>query len=163
MRRSCPSAACGTAPPNIRWCAAPPNVRVGLKTAFARAGAQLPGGVEIKRSKLRGVESNGMLCSAAELGIGDDADGIMELVGDYRAGAALRDALELDDVSIDVELTPNRGDCLEHSRHGARGGRVVPDARQHNPIARPWRQANDAIRFRCASKTVSAARVISDA
>ncbi len=56
-----------------------PNVRAGLVTAFARVGAQLPGGVKISRSKLRGVESNGMLCSAAELGIGDDAEGIMEL------------------------------------------------------------------------------------
>ena len=79
---------------------------------FARIGAALPGGLEITRSKLRGVESNGMLCSAAELGIGDDADGIMELNGDFRPGTPLRDALQLDDASIDIELTPNRGDCL---------------------------------------------------
>ena len=89
-----------------------PNVRSGLTTAFARTGAELPGGLRIERSKLRGVESNGMLCSAAELGIGDDADGIMELVGVYRPGDALREALVLDDVSLDIELTPNRGDCL---------------------------------------------------
>ena len=88
------------------------NVRAGLKTSFARIGAALPGGLEITRSKLRGVESNGMLCSAAELGIGDDADGIMELNGDFRPGTPLRDALQLDDASIDIELTPNRGDCL---------------------------------------------------
>ncbi len=89
-----------------------PNVRTGLKTSFARVGAELPGGLKIGRSKLRGIESNGMLCSAAELGIGDDADGIMDLVGDYRPGVPLREALQLDDVSLDVELTPNRGDCL---------------------------------------------------
>ncbi len=89
-----------------------PNVRAGLVTAFARVGAALPDDVKIGRSKLRGVESNGMLCSAAELGIGDDADGIMELHGDYPPGTLLREALKLDDVSIDVELTPNRGDCL---------------------------------------------------
>ncbi len=89
-----------------------PNVRVGLMTAFAREGALLPGELRIKRSTLRGVESNGMLCSRAELGIGDDADGVMELYGDYRAGDALREALLLDDVSLDIELTPNRGDCL---------------------------------------------------
>jgi phenylalanyl-tRNA synthetase beta chain len=88
------------------------NVRPGLKTAFARSGAELPGGQRIAKSKLRGVESNGMLCSAAELGIGDDADGIMELIGTYRAGDALREALALDDVGLDLDLTPNRGDCL---------------------------------------------------
>jgi phenylalanyl-tRNA synthetase beta chain len=89
-----------------------PNVAAGMQVAFARPGAELPGGVRIARSTLRGVESNGMLCSAAELGIGDGADGILELHGDYRPGDSLRDALELDDVAIDIELTPNRGDCL---------------------------------------------------
>ena len=89
-----------------------PNVAAGLQVAFARPGAELPGGMRIERSTLRGVESNGMLCSAAELGIGDDADGIMELRGVYRPGDSLREALALDDVAIDIELTPNRGDCL---------------------------------------------------
>ncbi len=89
-----------------------PNVAAGLLVAFARPGAELPGAVKIERSTLRGVESNGMLCSATELGIGDDADGILELHGEYRPGDALRDALVLDDVAIDIELTPNRGDCL---------------------------------------------------
>ena len=88
------------------------NVRADMLVAFARAGAELPGGVRIERSTLRGVESSGMLCSAAELGIGDDAVGIMDLRGEYRLGDSLRDALVLDDVAIDVELTPNRGDCL---------------------------------------------------
>ncbi len=89
-----------------------PNVRAGLTTALARVGAMLPADLKIARSKLRGVESHGMLCSAGELGLGDEADGIIELNGDYRPGTPLREALHLDDVSIDVELTPNRGDCL---------------------------------------------------
>ena len=89
-----------------------PNVRAGMNVPFARIGAQLPGGLRIKQAKLRGVESSGMLCSAAELGIGDGIDGILELVGSYRPGAGLREALLLDDVCVDVELTPNRGDCL---------------------------------------------------
>ncbi len=111
------------------------NVRAGLVTAFARVGAQLPGGVKIAKSKLRGVESNGMLCSAAELGIGDDADGIMDLVGDYRPGDALRDALQLDDVSLDVELTPNRGDCLS-IRGMAREAGVLFQEHVAQPIVR---------------------------
>jgi phenylalanyl-tRNA synthetase beta chain len=120
-----------------------PNVRVGLKTAFARAGAQLPGGVEIKVSKLRGVESHGMLCSAAELGIGEDADGIMELVGEYQAGEALRDALTLDDFSIDVELTPNRGDCLS-IRGVAREAGVLFQTRVTRPDCAAVAPTNDA-------------------
>ena len=89
-----------------------PNVRPGLVTAFARVGAVLPGDFKIKKAKLRGVESRGMLCSAAELGLGDDHDGILELGEDTAVGADLREALKLDDVSVDVDLTPNRGDCL---------------------------------------------------
>jgi phenylalanyl-tRNA synthetase beta chain len=89
-----------------------PNVRVGMKSPFARVGARLPGDFEIKKAKLRGVESFGMLCSAAELEIGDDADGILDLDGTVVVGADLIEALALDDRSIDLELTPNRGDCL---------------------------------------------------
>jgi phenylalanyl-tRNA synthetase beta chain len=89
-----------------------PNVRAGLKTAFARVGAQLPGEFVIKKAKLRGVESHGMLCSAQELAIGEGADGIIELTDDLVAGTDLRAALALDDVMVEVKLTPNRGDCL---------------------------------------------------
>mgnify|MGYP001822217482 FL=1 len=89
-----------------------PNVRPGLITAYARVGAVLPGDFKIKQAKLRGVESNGMLCSAAELGIGDDHDGIVELTASDRVGDDLRAVLELDDVTVDLDLTPNRGDCL---------------------------------------------------
>ena len=89
-----------------------PNVRVGLVSAFARVGAVLPGNFKIKKAKLREVESHGMLCSAAELGLGEDADGILDLAEDLKPGVDLRKALLLDDLIIDLDLTPNRGDCL---------------------------------------------------
>ncbi len=89
-----------------------PNARVGLVTAFARVGAVLPGDFKIKKAKLRGVESHGMLCSSAELGLGDDHDGIIELPGEWTIGADLNEVMQLDDVIVDLDLTPNRGDCL---------------------------------------------------
>ena len=89
-----------------------PNVRAGLMSPFARVGATLSENFKIKRAKLRGVESFGMLCSERELGLGDDHDGILELAADAEVGADIRDALNLDDVSIDLDLTPNRGDCF---------------------------------------------------
>ena len=89
-----------------------PNARAGIKVAYARVGAKLPDGTKIRKAKLRGVESLGMLCSAAELGLGDDHDGILELPGELTDGVPLREQLALDDLSIDVDLTPNRGDCL---------------------------------------------------
>ncbi len=89
-----------------------PNVRAGLTTAYARVGAVLPGDFRIRQAKLRDVVSNGMLCSAAELELGDDHDGILELADDLVPGQDLRLALELEDRIVDLELTPNRGDCL---------------------------------------------------
>lgn len=93
-----------------------PNARAGLKTAYATVGALLPtpdgGEFKIKKAKLRGVESFGMLCADDELGISDDHGGIMELAADAPVGACLRDYLNLNDKIIDVDLTPNRGDCL---------------------------------------------------
>ena len=88
-----------------------PNARAGLLTALALPGAELPGGVAVEEAQIRGVASAGMLCSAAELGLGDDAAGILEL-DDGDCGTDLADALALDDVSIEIKLTPNRGDCL---------------------------------------------------
>lgn len=89
------------------------NVRVGLKVAFAQVDAKLPGRV-IKAAKLRGVLSQGMLCSAAELGLTylPDASGILELADDAPIGSNLREYLVLDDEILDIDLTPNRGDCL---------------------------------------------------
>ncbi|NKC14508.1 MAG: phenylalanine--tRNA ligase subunit beta [Gammaproteobacteria bacterium] len=89
-----------------------PNARAGSKFAFAPVGTRLPGGVKIKRSKIRGVQSHGMLCSAWELGLGDEHDGILELPEDAPVGTDVTGLLGLEDVSIDVDLTPNRGDCL---------------------------------------------------
>jgi len=89
-----------------------PNVRPGLKIPFAMIGAALPGDFKIKKAKLRGVESNGMLCSQAELQVGEGNDGLMELPTDAPVGQDFRAYMELDDASIEVDLTPNRGDCL---------------------------------------------------
>lgn len=89
-----------------------PNVRPGLKIPFAMIGAELPGDFKIKKAKLRGVESNGMLCSQAELQVGEGNDGLMELPADAPVGQDIREYLGLDDASIEVDLTPNRGDCL---------------------------------------------------
>jgi len=89
-----------------------PNVSVGGKYPLAPVGARLPGDIKIKKSKLRGVESQGMLCSAQELGLSEDHEGLMALPADARAGQQLQDLLGLDDNIIELDLTPNRGDCL---------------------------------------------------
>ena len=89
-----------------------PNVRAGMRAPLARVGGVLPGGMKIRKSKLRGVESQGMLCSARELGLSEDHTGLMELPEDAPVGKDLRDWLGLDDATIDVDLTPNRGDCF---------------------------------------------------
>ncbi|WP_127477112.1 phenylalanine--tRNA ligase subunit beta [Sulfurivermis fontis] len=88
------------------------NVRVGLRVPTATIGAVLPGDFRIKRSKLRGVESFGMLCSAKELGLAETSDGLLELPTDAPVGQELRTYLQLDDVIFELGLTPNRGDCL---------------------------------------------------
>lgn len=89
-----------------------PNCRQGLKVAVAKVGAVLPGNFKIKKAKLRGQPSFGMLCSFSELGISDDHDGIVELPADAPIGQDLREYLDLNDVTIEVDLTPNRADCL---------------------------------------------------
>src|SRR5690242_15535899 len=89
-----------------------PNARAGLKAPLATIGATLPNGIAIKAAKLRGVESQGMLCSAKELGVDADASGLMELPDDAPVGAPLAQYLGLPDASIELKLTPNRSDCL---------------------------------------------------
>jgi phenylalanyl-tRNA synthetase beta chain len=89
-----------------------PNARVGLRAPLAMEGAALPGGLAIKRSELRGVTSCGMLCSAKELGIDDSAAGLLELPADAPVGTDLRAYFQLDDTVLEVDLTPNRADCL---------------------------------------------------
>jgi phenylalanyl-tRNA synthetase beta chain len=88
------------------------NVRAGLKVAVAQVGADLPNGVSIKRAKLRGLESEGMLCSARELGLGESQEGILELPAAAALNENLRDALRLEDSALEVNATPNRGDCM---------------------------------------------------
>ncbi|PCJ18353.1 MAG: phenylalanine--tRNA ligase subunit beta [Gammaproteobacteria bacterium] len=88
------------------------NVRAGLKVPVATVGAVLPGGHKIKKAKLRGQESFGMLCSEEELGMAESADGLMELPDSAEVGISIREYLALDDQIVDVDLTPNRGDCL---------------------------------------------------
>ncbi|MGH8712369.1 MAG: phenylalanine--tRNA ligase subunit beta, partial [Casimicrobiaceae bacterium] len=89
-----------------------PNVAAGVVAPFARPGAELPGGLTIRKAAVRGVESQGMLCSARELGLSDDASGLLLLDRQAGVGADLRRVLDLDDTVLDVKLTPNRADCL---------------------------------------------------
>lgn len=90
-----------------------PNVAVGQRIPFAQVGAVLPGDFKIKKAKLRGVESFGMICSASELGLEEGtSEGILVLPEEAPVGTCLREYLNLDDHTIEVDLTPNRGDCL---------------------------------------------------
>jgi phenylalanyl-tRNA synthetase beta chain len=88
------------------------NARAGIKVACAMVKAVLPGNFKIKKSKLRGELSYGMLCSAKEIGLADSADGIMELAQDAPLGQTINEYFQLDDVSIELGITPNRSDCL---------------------------------------------------
>lgn len=88
-----------------------PNVRAGIRVPVALAGAQLPG-LQIKQAKVRGVESHGMLCSARELGLSEDAAGLLILAADAPVGVDIREYLDLDDRLFTLKLTPNRSDCL---------------------------------------------------
>ncbi len=89
-----------------------PNARAGLKAPLATVGAVLPGGMNIKAAKLRGVDSFGMLCSARELAIDIDASGLLELPADAPVGSPLANYLGLPDASFELKLTPNRADCF---------------------------------------------------
>ena len=88
-----------------------PNVRAGMKVPLAMIGASLPG-LEIKAAKMRGVESQGMLCSARELGMSEDHSGLLELDAAAVVGGNVRDLLQLDDHVFEIKLTPNKADCL---------------------------------------------------
>lgn len=89
-----------------------PNVRAGMKAPVATIGAVLPGDFKIKKGKLRGVESQGMLCGASEIDLEDKIDGLLELPADAPVGVNIREYLDLDDNVIDISITPNRGDCF---------------------------------------------------
>ena len=92
------------------------NVRKGLRVAFAKVGAVLPNDFKIESKELRGIESFGMLCSASELGMSESSDGILELPNEIELGTDVYTSFALDDQIIDIDLTPNRSDCL--SMHG---------------------------------------------
>ncbi|RKG36582.1 phenylalanine--tRNA ligase subunit beta [Acinetobacter rongchengensis] len=101
----------GTGEPLQIVCGAP-NVRVAMKVPVATIGAVLPGDFKIKKGKLRGVESQGMLCGASEIDLEDKIDGLLELPADAPIGINIREYLNLDDHVIDISITPNRGDCF---------------------------------------------------
>ncbi len=97
---------------NLQIICGAPNVRKGLKVVVAKVGSVLPNNLKIKKAKLRGVESRGMICSEAEMGLSDCHDSIMELDASAVLGENVRTCLDLDDNIIELDLTPNRGDCF---------------------------------------------------
>lgn len=101
----------GLASPLQIVCGAP-NVKAGLRVPCALPGANLPGDFQIRVAKVRGIESSGMLCSAKELGISDDASGLLVLAPEAPIGLSIREYLDLDDRALTLKLTPNRADCL---------------------------------------------------
>ena len=113
-----------------------PNARAGLVTALAQVGGKLPDGTKLKKAKLRGEPSFGMLCSAGELGLSDEGSGIMELPDNAPIGTELDVYLELDDSIIDIDLTPDRGDCLS-----IRG--IARDLSAKNDLPLQLREIND--------------------
>ena len=117
------------------------NVRAGLKTPLALEGAVLPCGLLIRRASLRGVESAGMLCSGRELGLSDEQEGILELSDDLETGRAFREALELDDLVLSLNVTPNRGD-VQSIIGIAREVAAIADRKLTPPVMEPVPAAN---------------------
>lgn len=110
-----------------------PNVRVGMKAPVATIGAVLPGDFKIKKGKLRGVESQGMLCGASEIDLEDKIDGLLELPVNAPVGENIREYLKLDDNVIDISITPNRGDCFS-IRGIAREISVINKLQMNEPV-----------------------------
>lgn len=110
-----------------------PNVRAGMKAPVATIGAVLPGDFKIKKGKLRGVESQGMLCGASEVDLEDKIDGLLELPADAPVGVNIREYLKLDDNVIDISITPNRGDCFS-IRGIAREIAVINQLQMNEPV-----------------------------
>jgi phenylalanyl-tRNA synthetase beta chain len=136
---------------NLQIVCGAPNARKGLITALAMIGAVLPGDFKIKKSKLRGAESNGMLCSNVELGLSDDHSGILELPSSAPVGTDIRDYLELNDTIIDIDLTPNRADCF-----CAKGIAIDVACLNEMPITMPAIDAVDATIDECIDVNLSA-------
>ncbi|WP_336166106.1 phenylalanine--tRNA ligase subunit beta [Acinetobacter sp. 161(2023)] len=110
-----------------------PNVRAGMKAPVATIGAVLPGDFKIKKGKLRGIESQGMLCGASEIDLEDKIDGLLELPADAPVGVNIREYLKLDDNVIDISITPNRGDCFS-IRGIAREIAVINKLQMNEPV-----------------------------
>ncbi|MGE0160613.1 MAG: phenylalanine--tRNA ligase subunit beta [Gemmatimonadales bacterium] len=129
-----------------------PNVRAGGWYPFAPVGAALPGGLVIKKAKIRGEASQGMLCSAKELGLGGDHGGLLALEGDFQAGESFVRALGLDDATLDVETTVNRGDLLSHlgvaRELGSAEGRelVLPELEHAPRVALQYQEGASEVR-----------------
>ena len=119
------------------------NAAAGMKVAVATVGAKLPGDFKIKKAKLRGVQSLGMICSASELGLEESSDGIMSLKADAPLGKDFRDLLSLDDALIEVDLTPDRGDCLSIAGV-AREVSVINSCDLKRPAIEPVAASHDA-------------------
>ncbi|MDH3664417.1 MAG: phenylalanine--tRNA ligase subunit beta, partial [Alphaproteobacteria bacterium] len=115
-----------------------PNVHLGLKGVFAAVGTVIPeSGQALKRAVIRGVESQGMLCSARELGLGEDHDGIIELPADAEVGRSAADVMSSEGPVIDIDITPNRSDCFGISgvaRELAAGGLGTLKSRDTSPV-----------------------------
>jgi len=112
------------------------NVEEGMKVPVATLGAKLPGGFKIKQAKLRGIDSHGMICSAAELGLAETSEGIMPLPADAPVGDDLRVYLDLDDQCIELDLTPDRADCLSLAGVSREIG-VINRAPVRGPVVEP--------------------------
>ena len=126
------------------------NYKVGDKVPLALPGAKLPNGTEIRKSKLRGVESEGMLCSPIELGLGEDASGLLILSPDAKVGAPIADLFPADTI-LDVEITPNRGDLLSHFG-------LAREIAALTGAAAPSPRPGEAARGRAGSITIAATR-----
>src|SRR3954469_10623595 len=126
------------------------NYKVGDKVPLALPGAKLPNGSEIRKSKLRGVESEGMLCSPIELGLGEDASGLLILSPDAKVGAPVADVFPADTI-LDVEITPNRGDLLSHFG-------LAREIAALTGAAAPSPRTGEAARGRAGSITIAATR-----
>ena len=139
------------------------NVFEGMRAPVACVGAVLPGDFRIKRSKLRGVESRGMLCSAVELGLAESSDGLMDLPVDAPVGTDFREWLGLDDRILEVDLTPNRADCLGMLGIAREAGVLLGRPVQGPAIESVAPAVDDAIEVRVADEDgcpVYAARMI---
>ena len=145
MPTSCACAVSATAKENLQIVCGAPNARAGIKVVLARPGTVIPAtGEALKLGTIRGVESRGMMCSARELLLGEDHDGIIELSADAVTGAPVAPALVeagllADDPLFDVSITPNRGDAAIRVRHRPRPGGQRPGQIEDRKGASRWR------------------------